>query len=545
MINVKFSFLVILFFIHGKVHAQSFEELETTLNNKALHDTLRLEAGDIICRVKRYAITKPQVAIPIIDYMIAIAKKSNNKKQLGKCYHYYGMAQYRMGAIDLSLASYEKSLILNKEIGELGQFSGTLNNIAIIYRNFGETDKSLAYAFRSLAIKKKLKEDNVVYPYNTIGNIYLVEENYPLAMKYFDTCYHLSKKVGNTSQTVNSLINKGRIQKRLKNYTSAKIYLEEAIKICEDVNSEFDLAHAYDAYSSTLIEAKEYNRALAISNKNLELAEKGDSYAFKFKAYKRLYEINRHLKKHERALIYHEKYWEHKGYFLSDDNRKAMIKAEYKINYDLIHLSDSLTHQNKVNLLIKDKKVQTAKKETLWVTLFFVCVITFCFILFIKYKAKQKQQVLMAEIEVNKIELDSFTNQLIEHNKAQLTLKNKLEEVIQKTNYSENNLNLSELVNSKILTDDDWIVFKMKFNKVYPLFGVQIRNKIMKLTLEEERLIIMNKLKLKNSEIAQIIGISTESIIKSRYRLKKKLNISKEISLVQYIESSHNKISLN
>jgi len=537
MVPPKFYFLFILFFNFGNIHAQNFEELEETLKNKTFSDIKRLEAGEMICKGKRYAIIKPQVAIPIIDYMFKIANESDNRIYLGRCYHYYGMAYYRMGLIDLSIASYEKSLLINEKIGEIAQLSGSLNNIAIIYRNFNELEKSLNYAFRSLEIKKELKLDDIVYPYNTIGNAYLVQENYSLAMEYFDTCYHLSKEVGNMSQTVNSLINKGRIQKRLKNYSNAKLYLKEAIKICENINSEFDLSHTYDAYSSILIEAKEYKKALIISNKNLELAKKSDSYAFKFKAYKRLYEIHKYLKKYKEALTYHEKFWEHKGLFLSDNNRKSMLKAEYKINFDLKHLSDSLINQNQIKLLIEERKVQTAKKETLWVILFFVCFTTFCTIFFIKYRSIQKQQVLKVEIEGNRIELDSFTTQLREHNKVQLILKNKLEEVIKKTNYTENNFNLSELVNSKILTDDDWIVFKIKFNKVYPLFCVQIRDKIKKLTLEEERLIIMNKLNLKNSEIAQIVGISSESIRKSRYRLKKRLKISKEISLVQYIEN--------
>ncbi len=95
---------------------------------------------------------------------------------------------------------------------------------------------------------------------------------------------------------------------------------------------------------------------------------------------------------------------------------------------------------------------------------------------------------------------------------------------------------IRELQASTILTNEDWDVFKKKFTRVYPLFFTKIKSKGYVLTQSEERLLALEKLKLRTSEVANILGISPKSFLTSRYRLKKKLNIPKEACLVAFME---------
>lgn len=57
------------------------------------------------------------------------------------------------------------------------------------------------------------------------------------------------------------------------------------------------------------------------------------------------------------------------------------------------------------------------------------------------------------------------------------------------------------------------------------------------ITNSEERLLALEKLNLKTPEIANILGVSTDSVVKNRYRLRKKLGISRETSITAFVEA--------
>jgi DNA-binding CsgD family transcriptional regulator len=96
--------------------------------------------------------------------------------------------------------------------------------------------------------------------------------------------------------------------------------------------------------------------------------------------------------------------------------------------------------------------------------------------------------------------------------------------------------NRENLVSSTILTDDDWAHFRSLFEKVYPGFLDRLRDKFLDLSPAEMRLMILTKLNLSTREMAHMLGVSVEAIRKSRYRLRKKLNLEEESNLEVLIQ---------
>ncbi|MEK6154378.1 LuxR C-terminal-related transcriptional regulator [Flavobacteriaceae bacterium 3-367] len=95
---------------------------------------------------------------------------------------------------------------------------------------------------------------------------------------------------------------------------------------------------------------------------------------------------------------------------------------------------------------------------------------------------------------------------------------------------------LSDLVSVKILTPQDWSLFKEKFSLVYPSFFPLILTKGYYFTNSEERLLALEKLNLTTTHIANILGISPESVHTARYRLRKKLNVSCNKCIIGFLE---------
>lgn len=94
---------------------------------------------------------------------------------------------------------------------------------------------------------------------------------------------------------------------------------------------------------------------------------------------------------------------------------------------------------------------------------------------------------------------------------------------------------LALAMSSPILTDDDWIEFKTIFDKVHSGFFYQLKSAFPDLTPAEIRLSALLKLRLSTREIAALLAISPESVSKTRYRLRKKLQLPAEEDLEGFI----------
>lgn len=95
---------------------------------------------------------------------------------------------------------------------------------------------------------------------------------------------------------------------------------------------------------------------------------------------------------------------------------------------------------------------------------------------------------------------------------------------------------LDQLLHATILTEEDWQAFRGVFDKVHPGFSTRLREKIPDLTPADTRLLTLTKLGLSSREMAAMLGISTEAIKKTRYRLRKKIDLPEEGGLEELVQ---------
>jgi len=80
-----------------------------------------------------------------------------------------------------------------------------------------------------------------------------------------------------------------------------------------------------------------------------------------------------------------------------------------------------------------------------------------------------------------------------------------------------------------------WLQFREQFESIHPHFFKRIQKQYNNLSSGELRLCAYIKMKLSPKEIANQLNIDNNSIIKARYRLKKKMKLNKEDQLDQHI----------
>ncbi len=128
--------------------------------------------------------------------------------------------------------------------------------------------------------------------------------------------------------------------------------------------------------------------------------------------------------------------------------------------------------------------------------------------------------------------MQAKSRELVRVNRQVLDLKTRLisdlnlqspEPVEERTVAADSNLAIGHLRRMKILTESDWVMFREIFEQAFPNFGLRLKTAFPDLSASDTRFFMMLKLGFESREIAEELGISTDSVWKGRYRLRKKL----------------------
>jgi hypothetical protein len=93
-----------------------------------------------------------------------------------------------------------------------------------------------------------------------------------------------------------------------------------------------------------------------------------------------------------------------------------------------------------------------------------------------------------------------------------------------------------EIPRMKILTEKDWARFRERFEEQLPGFFGRLKAQYPAIGTAEIRLFMLMKLNFDTLEISEAIGISKESVWRSRHRLSKKLGLTKTGDLDGFVQ---------
>lgn len=88
-----------------------------------------------------------------------------------------------------------------------------------------------------------------------------------------------------------------------------------------------------------------------------------------------------------------------------------------------------------------------------------------------------------------------------------------------------------------IKDDNEWTAFKIQFEEIHPSFFKKLLTHHPDLSDNDLRICAYCKLNLTTKQISQMLSVQQQSVIISRYRIKKKMNLPKESSLKEYLNN--------
>ena len=143
---------------------------------------------------------------------------------------------------------------------------------------------------------------------------------------------------------------------------------------------------------------------------------------------------------------------------------------------------------------------------------------------------KIRNEKLQNDLENKNREIAIATMSTVKRNEFLNKIKNELKSIESQPKISR----LIKTINQNLKKNEDWEFFEKAFNNADKDFLARLKELHPVLTHNDLRLCAFLRLNLLSKEIAPLLNISVRSVEVKRYRLRKKLNMSRDKSISDY-----------
>jgi len=424
------------------------------------------------------------------------AAELDEKKLIKTSAANYGMLGdilYRTHDYEKSIHYTEQAIIVTTDTAsEKSHIMSWHNTNALCWQKIGKYDSALHYY--NIALRMARESNNKAWVSlisGNMGQVYYLQKNYDKAKQLLEFDYRESKRYGETMNAANSLQWVARTNLAQGNKDSALIQINEALRHLQHYSE-------YDYLQNACYAAAEVYMAFGMT----------DSV-------------------HKYFAMYTE---------LRDARERDVANSRLEIaRIKLDNLQNALAIKN----LSKEREAEKLKRNFI---LGFIVLLAAILILILNRQrqrsihkeqmAQQQKALAEAEVAAAKEQLNMFKQNIVE----KTDLIEKLEQQVHhKEITSEQSEIIDELSRQTILTEQDWDKFKKLFERIYSGFFMKLKEKAPDITVAEQRMAALTRLHLTTKQIASMLGISIDSVHKTRQRLRQRLHVDPEKNIEEIV----------
>ena len=533
-----------------------------------------------------YEATRLDEAVVMIDRALARPTEGREKDQLYVDNGIASVIYNQVGDIRKAIACEERSLEIIRTLEDKTKIVFVLGNLIYQYQQVGEFEKALS-AYDDMILSGQgeknpyglcAAEVNVVQLYDEWG----LEEEVELHLSKAREAAVLSD-VPDAFLRVDNLAVYYALQS--KQYEKAVVLLDSMSRRLPDPTQNSFYHEFYDNYKSILavhnMEGKEADviagvRQLVISLKSkplnnlsvLTIRLLGDALVevgekqLAIDVYRVCcdYIQENHLLNQQRMVYYRlGVLYEGMGRFAEasrfllmareadrsfTERRNAGLISQFRVKYE----TREKEHVNKLlrsEIQLKERTLQYY--ASIGILLFLLGIIFLLWLVMRHRTLKLKHEANLREHELTEIR-HKESLRLIEEQEKQLrqmlterqNMNRKNEELREQIERSDARNTMQEVINSlspHLLTNEEEQEFRRQFCILHPSFMLRLREVCPTVTRNEELLAMLIRLNLTSEEIALALGNNRASVNTSRFRLRKKLGVEKEVSLDDFFRN--------
>ena len=466
-------------------------------------------------------------------YAMDQAYTSEDDYLIAQVSSWYGNSMTHFGEIGLAVMYEMNGIDLSEKVSEYIRPYDYQFLAEILYR-VREYNSSIKYARKAADAWKKSRAGNETYTVsclNTVALGYHRQDKYDSALFYYAQALDLAKKAGSAVWTGIVTGNMAQIYFAQKKYDTAYPVFINDYKTSKDSGYYDNAANSLQWAARTSLALGNKAAALKEVREAFELLRLWHDPSYLRNTYSTATQIFKEMGNYDSAFYYNNLYSS-----LNDSLEKVVSRSSTDIAK--ARLNDE-AGKYRIQTLNREKKAQLVLRNMIIAGI----VLLFLSVLLILNRRSLKTKMKMEKMEQEKLlmeqeaasardQLRMFTQNIIE----KTNLIEKLEiQVKGKEVSSEQHSIISELSQQTILTEQDWYKFRSLFDKIYPGFFVNLKDKFPDITVAEQRMAALTRLHLTTRQIASMLGISLDSVHKSRQRLRQRFQIGAETNLDELV----------
>ncbi len=472
--------------------------------------------------------------------------KAKDSSGLASIYNSKGILYLQKGYYNLALENAYKSSDILEQLNETVELNQNYMVIATIYSQMKDTVNAINYYnkltafFESQGLQRQLCSNLILVSRLEAPNSGTLAQAERNILKAID----IAKTIKDRSAEEEAMTNYAKVLYHKKAYQDAETVLKSIIASVNERKDYHDMSIVYSIMGKLLIAQNKNKEAVTYLEKANTASQQLNILNSQVEINKLLATAHQNLNDNAEALRYYKlhKTLNDSIYDSESQNRFNELQTIYE------------TEKKENALIIQEEEIKSlnaqAINDRLTKTLYGIAMISLLIIAGLLYfgfrqrikknkiEREKQEEIYKQEIEFKKKELASQTLHLVQKNTFIQELKENLEKIKKSPELFKIEFRrLVMLLKKQSAEDKDWEVFKSYFSEVHNNFDHKIKAIANDITEKEMRLASFLRMNLSTKEIASMLNVLPDSVLKSKYRLKKKLALDKEDDLTQFLNS--------
>ncbi|PZR20648.1 MAG: hypothetical protein DI539_10220 [Flavobacterium psychrophilum] len=441
-----------------------------------------------------------------------------------------GNEQWRLGNYQEALGYFTQAYKIVKASGDQKETATLLNNLGLVHWRLENNTAAMECYTEAAAMAEKNGMKRLLGLTHTNRALILKEQrNFEAAFNQNNKAIDIFRELGESRDLAIAYNNQGQIYRFSESFAEALKFYLLSLEECKKINYFEGMATAYQNLSTVYAKQGNKEKALWAGQKCLKLSYKVKS---KVRISEGLRELSRNydlFNVQDSALYYFKKHYEAEKEIMEANQSNLLSKYQANLGLEVKNL--------RIKNLQNEKEIANTRFMLFVVSMLIVLLIASFFIYryfsVIKFRKSQLELQLQNSLQLIQIKEEELKTYIIDlaHQKS---IINKLQNP--DTDIAEADYDMNDLLEQKILTDDSWDKFKLRFGSIYPDFFSRINVGGVAVTEAEIRVLVLMRLKLNATDMANVLGISPQSVRACKMRLKKKLTGNGYDSVEQYLQ---------
>jgi hypothetical protein len=468
-----------------------------------------------------------------------------------------GNIYFKQGEYDKALERYKLGMInfnkIDSLLPKIRGLSTTFNNIALVHielENYNLALENIIKAF-NLRLKNNFNPIDIAHSFKSFSELYFK--------------WNMQKK-GNLylakTDSVNMLIQNQKLSSKYKDFDDLTFKL-----------SENYVGNCYEYKGAYLFKQKRYIQALEAFNtassyyggfafQKVSLMNKKANVYFMLSEFENCLKVIDEsilLSKEQNLQNEEEVALELKFKVLNKLGLSSEIEItvddifknnDYRYSVQIDQLLSGIESKNEIKMKKREIEEQKQKNSRIvFISIIVILILGFATAYFLSRKvfldkqmiiANQNQKIALSDLEHKKRELASISTNIVQENEQISNILKDLKYYTSLLKLDKDKSIFNPLIQSvkRLLTEkrkED--LYSDQFNAAYPGYFEYLTRTYKDLTTSDLKLCTFLRMNLNTKEIADIMGLSVRSVESRRYRLRKKIQLSKDEDLVSKLIS--------